>query len=329
MRTFGITAYKQPLTQLDVAEPVVGPHDVLVDVEAAGLNHLDEKVRTGEFKAILPATMPLVLGYDLAGTVLRVGSEVRGFATGDRVYARPAAGGTFAERVAVPDHELAHSPGSLSMAQAGGMPLVALTAWQVLVERGHLQAGQKVLIHAGAGAVGSLAIQLAKHLGAYVATTASGAGADLLRELGADVVIDYRTQDFEAELSGYDLVLDSLGGESLTKSLRILRPGGKVVGIAGPPDPAFARQSGLNPALRLAIAVLSSKVRRQAKKLGVTYEFLLMHASGEQLRQITTLVEGGTLRPLPVEAFPFEQTPEALAALAAGRIRGKAVVVRS
>ena len=329
MRALGITGYQQPLTQIDVPDPVVGAHDVLVDVEATGLNHLDEKMRTGEFKAILPVPMPLVLGYDVAGTVLEVGAQVRGFASGDRVYGRPAAGGTFAERIAVPEAELAHVPASLSTAEAGGLPLVALTAWQALVERGRLQAGQKVLVHAGAGAVGSLAIQLAKHLGAHVATTASGAGADLARELGADVVVDYRTQDFEAELSGYDLVLDSLGGENLMKSLRVLRPGGRAVGIAGPPEPAFARQAGLNPGVRLAIAALSSKVRRQAKKQGVTYEFLFMHASGDQLRQVSALIEDGTLRPLPVETFPVEQAADALTALAAGRIRGKAVITRA
>lgn len=329
MRALGITGYQQPLTQIDVPEPVVGAHDVLVDVEATGLNHLDEKMRTGEFKAILPVPMPLVLGYDVAGTVLEVGAQVRGFAPGDRVYGRPAAGGTFAARIAVPESEIAHVPASLSTAQAGALPLVALTAWQALVERGRLQAGQKVLVHAGAGAVGSLAIQLAKHLGAHVATTASGAGADLARELGADVVVDYRTQDFETELSGYDLVLDSLGGENLMKSLRVLRPGGRAVGIAGPPEPAFARQAGLNPGVRLAIAALSSKVRRRAKKQGVTYEFLFMHASGDQLRQVSALIEDGTLRPLPVETFPVEQAADALAALAAGRVRGKAVITRA
>lgn len=329
MRAFGITGYKQPLQEIDVPEPVVGPRDVLIDVQAAGLNHLDEKMRAGEFRAILPASMPLVLGYDVAGTVLEVGAHVRDFAPGDRVYGRPAAGGTFAERIAVPETELAHVPASLSAAQAGGLPLVALTAWQALVERGHLQPGQKVLVHAGAGAVGSVAVQLAKHLGAFVATTAGHADADLARGLGADVVVDYRTEDFESELSGYDLVLDSLGGDNLVRSLRVLRPGGKAVGIAGPPDPAFARQAGLNPALRLAIAGLSRSVRRQAEKRGVTYEFLFMHASGEQLRQVTALIEDGTLRPLPVVTFPVEDTPAALAALAAGRIRGKAVVTRA
>jgi NADPH:quinone reductase-like Zn-dependent oxidoreductase len=328
VHAFGITRYQQPLTRIEVPEPTVGPDDVLVDVEAAGLNHLDEKMRAGEFKALLPATMPLVLGYDVAGTVLRVGARVREFAPGDRVYARVGAGRTFAERVAVPQDELAPAPRTLSTAQAAGLPLVALTAWQALVERGHLQAGQKVLVQAGAGAVGSLAIQLAQHLGAHVATTASGAGLERARELGADVVIDYRSQDVEAELSGYDLVLDSLGGDTLLSSLRVLRPGGRAIGIAGPPEPAFARQAGLNPVLRLAIGALSSKVRRLARQRGVTYEFLFMHASGPQLREITALVDAGTLRPLPVESFPLDDAPAALGALAAGRVRGKAVLVR-
>ena len=201
-----------------------------------------------------------------------------------------------------------------------------MTAWQALVERGNVQPGQKVLIHAGAGGVGSIAIQLAKHLGATVATTASASNADFVRELGADTVIDYRTQDFEQLLSGYDLVLDSLGGENLEKSLRILKPGGKAIGISGPPDPAFARKAGLNPVLRLAITGLSSKIRRQAKKLGVSYEFLFMRASGDQLRQITALVDDGALRPIVGKVFDFAQTPQALQSLAKGGFRGKAVV---
>ncbi|MGN8244087.1 NADP-dependent oxidoreductase [Cellulomonas soli] len=330
MKAFGITGYKQPLTEIDVPEPTVGPHDVLVSVQAAGLNHLDEKLRVGEFKSVLPYRTPLVLGHDLAGTVLGVGAQVRGFQPGDQVYGRPRDGriGTLAERIAVDESDLAPLPAALTVDQAGGLPLVALTAWQAMVEVGGLEAGQKVLIHAGAGAVGSLAIQLAKHLGAHVATTASGDGIDLARELGADVVIDYRTQDFAAELTGYDLVLDSLGGDNLSRSLRVLARGGTAIGIAGPPEPTYARAAGLNPVLRLAISALSSKVRRQAKRLGVTYRFLFMHASGDQLRQISALLESGTLRPLPVEVFPADQAPRALDALAAGRLRGKAVITR-
>jgi alcohol dehydrogenase len=177
--------------------------------------------------------------------------------------------------------------------------------------------------------VGTIAIQLAKHLGAAVATTAGGGNADFVRELGADSVIDYRTQDFEQLLDGYDLVLDSLGGQNLEKSLRVLRPGGKAIGIAGPPDPAFAREVGLNPVLRLAIAGLSGKVRRQAKRLGVTYEFLFMRASGDQLREITALVDSGVLRPVVGRVFDFDQTVQAVQSLEKGGIRGKAVVTRA
>jgi NADPH:quinone reductase-like Zn-dependent oxidoreductase len=215
------------------------------------------------------------------------------------------------------------------MEEAGSLPLVALTAWQALVERGKVRPGQKVLIHAGAGGVGSIAIQLAAHLGASVATTASGSNAHFVRALGADTVIDYRTQDFEQLLTGYDLVLDSLGGETLEKSLRVLKPGGKAIGIAGPPEPAFAREAGLNPLLRLAVAGLSRKIRKQAKKLGVTYEFLLMRASGDQLRQITTLIDQGVVRPVVGKVVRFDQTPQALQSLSQGGIRGKAVIGNS
>lgn len=328
MRAFVVTKYKQPLEEAEVPEPVVGEHDVLVRVDAAGLNPLDEGIRAGAFKQILPYRLPLILGNDLAGTVIRVGAQVRGFKPGDEVYARPDKDriGTFAERIAVAEADLALKPASIGMEEAGSLPLVALTAWQALVERGNLQPSQKVLIHAGAGGVGSIAIQLAKHLGATVATTASGSNADFVRELGADIVIDYRTQDFEQLLDGYDLVLDSLGGENLEKSLRVLAPGGKVIGIAGPPDPGFAREIGLNPLLRLAITALSRKIRSQAKKLGVSYEFLFMHASGEQLGQIAALVDQGVLRPVVGRVFDFAETPHAMQSIARGGIRGKGVI---
>lgn len=328
MRAFVVDRYTGPIHETDVPEPTIGDRDVLVRVMAAGVNQLDEKIRAGEFKQILPYTLPLTLGHDVAGTVIRIGSKVTAFAPGDEVYGRVRDGriGTLAERIAVDESDLAIQPSSLTAVEAASLPLVALTSWQALVERGNVQAGQKVLIHAGAGGVGSIAIQLAKHLGAHVATTASAANADFVRELGADVVIDYRTQDFETELSGYDLVLDSLGGENLEKSLRVLRPGGKAIGISGPPDPAFARAAGLNPILRLAITALSRKIRALAEKLGVRYEFLLMHASGDQLRQIAQLVTDGALRPIVGKTFPFDETPQALASLAGGGIRGKVVI---
>lgn len=328
MRAFVIKEYKGPLEELDVPEPTVGEHDVLVQVQAAGLNVLDAKIRAGEFKQILPYKLPLIPGNDVAGTVIRVGAEVQGFKAGDEVYARPDQDriGTFAERIAVDEADLALKPESITMEEAGSLPLVALTAWQALVERGNVRPGQKVLIHAGAGGVGSIAIQLAKHLGATVATTASAGNLDFVRGLGADIAIDYRSQDFEQLLSDYDLVLDSLGGENLQKSLRVLRPGGKAIGISGPPDPAFAREAGLNPVLRLAITALSAGIRRRARKLGVSYEFLFMRASGDQLRKITALIDNGALRPIVGRVFPFDQTVQALQGLEKGGIRGKAVI---
>ncbi len=328
MRAFVVNQYKGPLQEADVPEPLVGAHDVLVQVQAAGLNLLDEKIRTGEFKQILRYKLPQILGNDVAGTVIGVGAKVQGFKVGDEVYARPGKDriGTFAERIAITEDDLALKPALVSIEEAASLPLVALTAWQALVERGNLQPGQRVLIHAGAGGVGTIAIQLAKHLGATIATTVSAGNVDFVRELGADVVIDYRSQDFEQLLDGYDLVLDSLGGKNLEKSLRVLRRGGKAIGIAGPPDAAFAREIGANALLRLAMTALSSRVRRQARRLGVKYEFLFMRASGRQLRQITALVDSGVLRPVVGRVFDFNQTAQAVQLLEKGGIRGKSVI---
>ncbi|WP_309073780.1 NADP-dependent oxidoreductase [Paenarthrobacter sp.] len=328
MKAFVLTQYKKPLQQIDVPEPELGDRDVLVDVKAAGLNQLDEKIRLGEFKQILPYKLPQVLGHDVAGVVLQVGAKVRSFKPGDEVFARPGNDGigTFAERIAVAEEDLAIKPATISMDEAGSLPLVALTAWQALVERGSVRPGQKVLIHAGAGGVGSIAIQLAKYLGATVATTVSAGNKDFARDLGADVVIDYRTEDFAESLHDYDLVLDSLGGENLERSLTVLKPGGKVIGIAGPPDAAFARQLGANALLRGVMTLFSSGVRRKAKRLGVTYEFLFMQASGKQLREIAGLIDAGDIKPVVGRVVPFDQTSEVLAALEKGGVRGKTVV---
>jgi alcohol dehydrogenase len=331
MRAFVVNKYKGPLQEADVPEPAVGERDVLVQVRAAGLNMLDEKIRSGAFKSFLRYELPQVMGNDVAGIVVGVGAEVARFAVDDQVYARPDKDriGTFAERIAVAEADLALKPATVTFEEAASLPLVALTAWQALVEKGNVRPGQRVLIHAGAGGVGTVAIQLAKYLGATVATTVSAGNVDFVRELGVDIVVDYRNQDFEKLLDGYDLVLDSLGGTNLEKSLRVLRPGGKAIGIAGPPDPAFATEAGMNPVLRLVIAALSRKIRGQAKKLGVTYEFLFMRASGDQLRQITALVDSGLLRPVVGHVFDFDQTVEAVQSLGKGGIRGKAVITRA
>ena len=329
MRAFVIDAYKKPVHEAAIPEPVVGDTDVLIQVAAVGLNILDEKVRAGEFTAFLPYPTPLVLGHDVAGTVIGIGTAVHSFAVGDTVFARVRDHriGTLTERIAADEADVALSPASVTLIEAASLPLVALTAWQALIDKGGASAGQRVLIHAGAGGVGSIAIQLAKHLGAFVATTTSGKNVDFVRSLGADLVIDYQTQNFGDELTGYDFVLDSLGGENLATSLRVLRPGGKAIGIAGPPTPEFAREIGMNPLLRLGVGAISRSIRAQAKKLDVSYEFLFMWANGAQLRQIADLVDAGTIRPIVGATYSFDHTPEALAALHVGGIRGKSVVI--
>ena len=328
MKAYLVSKYKSPMQVGEVAEPVIGDRDVLVDIHAAGVNMLDAKIRDGEFKLFLPYQAPFILGHDLAGVVARVGSAVTRFTVGDEVYARPRDGriGSFAERIAVDQDDLAIMPSNLSMTEAASVPLVALTAWQALVERANLQPGQRVLIHAGSGGVGAYAIQLAKHLGASVTTTTGTSNVGWVRDLGADVVIDYRTQDFETVAHDYDLVLDSQGGDTLAKSLRVLKPGGTVIGIAGPPDPDFARQQGLRLPLRLAMTLLSLKTRRAAHRRRVRYSFLFMRASGAQLDEITKLIETNVLRPIIDRAYPFDEAPQALAHIEGGRTKGKVVI---
>ena len=231
MKAFVVEQYgKDGLRAAEVPEPEVGDGDVLVKVSAASVNPLDKMVRNGEFKQLLKYRTPFVLGHDVAGVVTRVGSAVRDFQVADEVYARPRdlRIGTFAEYIAIDQDDVAPKPDSLTLHEAAAVPLVALAAWQALVDRAHLKPGQKVLIHAGSGGLGSTVIQLAKHLGATVATTASGKNAELVRSLGADVVVDYKKENFADVLSGYDVVLDSLGGENLQKSLTVLKPGGQA-----------------------------------------------------------------------------------------------------
>src|SRR3954453_15626703 len=328
MKAYLVKKYKRPIEAGEAPEPMVGGHDVLVDVHAAGLNLLDAKVRDGEFKVFLPYKAPFVLGHDLAGVVAGVGGRVTRFGVGDEVYARPRDGqiGTFAERIAVHQDDLAPKPPALSMAEAASVPLVALTAWQALVEKANLQRGQKVLIHAGSGGVGTYAIQLAKHLGATVATTTGPSNVDWVRGLGADVVIDYRTQDFETNVEGYVVVLDTQGGDTLAKSLRVLKPGGIAIGIAGPPDPDFARRQGLRLPLRVVMALLSFKTRRAARRQGVRYSFLFMRASGAQLDEITKLIDSGRLHAIVDQTYPFDEAPQALAHVEGGRTKGKVVI---
>lgn len=312
----------------DLPEPDLGDDDVLVKVHAAGVNVLDSKIRNGEFKRLLRYRLPLVLGNDVAGVVVRAGANVRRFKPGDEVYARPPAEriGAFADMIAMDEKAVAHKPKAISMEEAASLPLVALTAWQVLVERAKLEKGQKVLIHAGSGGVGTVAIQLAKHLGAFVATTTSAGNVEWVKRLGADVVVDYGKEDFEQVLRGYDVVLNSLGADVLEKSLRVLKPGGKLISISGPPDPDFAQEIGAPWFIRQVMRLLSHGIRKKAKRHGVSYSFLFMKASGDQLRALGSLVDAGVITPVIDRIFPFASTNEAMAYVDKGRAKGKVVV---
>ena len=330
MKAFILDSYggHKQLRLGEMPEPELRDGDVLVQVSAASVNPLDSKIRNGDFKSILPYRLPLILGNDVAGVVVRVGPKVRGFKPGDEVYARPDKNriGTFAERIALDEADVALKPKNITMEEAASIPLVGLTAWQALVEIGKLKKGRKVLIHAGSGGVGTFAIQLAKHLGATVATTVSTAKVELVKGLGADVVIDYKRDDFEKILSGYDVVLNSLGKDTLEKSLGVLKPGGRLISISGPPDVAFARQNGSNWFLQQLMRLLSFSIRRKARRHRIDYSFLFMRADGEQLAKITVLIEGGRIRPVIDRVFPFEETNEALAYVETGRSKGKVVV---
>ncbi|MCC7111955.1 MAG: NADP-dependent oxidoreductase [Deltaproteobacteria bacterium] len=330
MKAFMLDRYgsKVALRSGEVGDPELRDDDVLVRVHAASVNVLDSKIRSGELKLILPHRLPLVLGHDLAGVIERAGAAVKHFRPGDEVFARPAdlRVGTFAERIAVQEGDLAKKPKCLTMVEAAALPLVGLTAWQALVEVGQLKEGQKVFIQAGSGGVGTFAIQLAKHLGASVATTTSSANVELVRALGADVVVDYKKEDFEARLRDYDLVLHSQDKKALDKSLRVLRAGGRLVSISGPPDPDFATAIGAPWFVRLFTRIVSAGPRRTARSLGTTFSFLWMKPNGDQLGKIAALVDDGRLRPVLDRVFPFEATEEALRYVETGRAKGKVVI---
>jgi len=330
MKAFVVTHYgPDGLSAAEIPTPTVGPHDVLVDVRAASINPLDKMTRNGEFKQLIKRKRPFVLGHDVAGVISEVGADVRDFKVGDEIYARPRDKriGTFAETIAIDADDIALKPTSLSFEEAAVVPLVALAAWQVLVDVSNVQRGQKVLVHAGAGGLGSTVIQVAKHLGAYVATTAHTKDVDNVKALGADEIIDFTTTDFADVLSGYDVVLDSLGAASLEKSLTVLKPGGLAISVVGPPDPAFAAQLG-QPMLKPVMAALSRKVRSRARKLGVRYSFFFMKADGAQLEKLAALYDDGTLRPVLDRTFDFDETLDAMAYVEQGRASGKIVVTR-
>jgi alcohol dehydrogenase len=332
MRALTLTRYGgADATELrdGVPAPSVGADQVLVKVRAAGLNPVDFKIREGQLKVIRRYPLPAVMGNEIAGVVESVGSRVARFAVGDRVYARldKDTMGGLAEWAAVHEDHLAKMPASLTFEEAAAVPLAALTALQALRDELRLQRGQRVFISGGAGGVGTFAIQIARHLGAAVATTASPRGEALVRRLGADVVIDYTRDRFEDVLRDYDAGFDLLGGDDLARTFAVIKRGGAVVSIAGMPEPETARRDlGRGGALAALFWLASFGTRRAAARHGVRYRYLFMHASGADLETIAALIDAKKIEVVVDKVFPFAEAREALAYLEQGRAKGKVVV---
>ncbi len=312
----------------DVPRPTLKPDELLVEVHAVGLNPIDNMIPTGMFKPVLKFQLPATMGSDLAGVVKEVGSRVTRFKPGDAVFASlfDLGTGSLAEFAVVPENMAAPKPENLGFVQAASVPMVGLTSWQALRERANIQKGQKVFIPAGSGGIGTFAIQLAKHFGAKVGTTTSTGNVPLVSGLGADEVIDYKKQQFEKVLRGYDVVLGTLRGDEIEKSIDILKPGSKIVSLIGPLDAAFASARRLNFVLKFVFGLMSRKIMRLAGKRDIAYSFLFVRPDGAQLAEIGKLLASERIRPVIDNVFPFGQAKEALDYLAEGRARGKVVV---
>ncbi|MEQ1576172.1 MAG: NADP-dependent oxidoreductase [Hyphomicrobium sp.] len=326
--TFSRYGKRDNIAFAETLRPVPKPDEILVQVHAVGLNPIDYMIPKGTFKPILKFKLPATLGSDLAGVVVEIGNRVTRFKPGDAVFANifDLGSGALAEFAVVPETYAALKPANLDFVQAASIPMVGLTSWQALKERANLKPGQKVFIPAGSGGIGTFAIQLAKHLGAKVGTTTSTANLDLVRNLGADEVVDYKKQEFEEVLRDYDAVLGTVRGDALEKSLRVLKPNSTIVSLVGPPDAAFARARGMNFLMVAVFGLLSGRIIRRAKKGGAIYSFLFAHPDGSQLAEIGELLKAGRIRPVIDKIFPFEQAKEALAYLEQGRAKGKVVV---
>lgn len=310
-----------------VAEPAVGPRDVLIEARAASVNPVDFKLRSGMLRMVRKFSFPLVLGFDVSGVVTRIGPAVTRFRPGDQVFAsldgRP---GTFAEFVAADESVVAIKPQTLSHMQSAAIPLVGLTSWQALTEQANVTSGSKVLIHAGAGGIGTVAIQLARHLGAHVATTTSTKNIELVTSLGANLVVDYTRQDFTKVISDYDVVFETLGGDVEMRSFAVLRRGGTLVSIASLPDVAWARANGLNPILTAGLGVMTLRRTLAARRHGVTFRFLFKRSDGAQLAMLAALADQGRLDPVIDQIYPLDRAREALAHVESGHAHGKVII---
>ncbi|ADF40445.1 NADP-dependent oxidoreductase [Priestia megaterium] len=329
MRAMVIDRYgKVPMHLAEMPTPEIGEYEVLAEIHAASINPIDFKIRDGKVKLLVKYKMPLILGNDFSGVVAKVGAKVTRFKAGDEIYARPRKSkiGTFAEYIAIHEDDIALKPKNLNFEEAASIPLVGLTSYQALTDILQLKKGQRILIQAGAGGVGTFAIQLAKLMGATVATTASEAGANLVKSLGADEIINYKTEKFEEILKNYDAVFDTLGGEILEKSFGIIKDGGKLVSVSGLPNARFGKEYGSGFFKTLLFSAASHKLTGLEKKHNVQYTFLFMKPSGEQLRIIANFIETGKIKPIIDKVFSFKDAQKAMEYAESGRAKGKIIL---
>lgn len=319
---------KVPMRMTEVPTPEINEYEVLAEIHAASINPIDFKIRDGKVKMLLKYEMPLILGNDFSGVIVKTGAKVTRFKVGDEIYARPRKNkiGTFAEYIAIHEDDVALKPKNLSFEEAASIPLVGLTSYQALHDIIHLQKGQKILIHAGSGGVGTFAIQLAKIMGATVATTASEAGANLVNSLGADEIINYKKEKFEDILKNYDAVFDTIGGTTLEKSFDIIKSGGNIVSVSGMPNARFGKEFGSGFFKTLLFSLASKKLTALEKKHSAQYSFLFMKPSGDQLRIIANYIESGKIKPIIDRVFPFEDAQKAMEYSESGRAKGKIIV---
>ncbi|SCC42834.1 NADP-dependent oxidoreductase [Bacillus mycoides] len=319
---------KVPMRMAEVPTPETNEYEVLAEIHAASINPIDFKIRDGKVKMLLKYEMPLILGNDFSGVIVKVGSKVTRFKVGDEIYARPRKNkiGTFAEYISIHEDNIALKPKNLTFEEAAAIPLVGLTSYQALHDIMHLQKGQKILIHAGSGGVGTFAIQLAKIMGATVTTTASEAGANLVKSLGADEIINYKTENFEDILINYDAVFDTIGGTTLEKSFNIIKSGGNIVSVSGMPNARFGKEFGSGFFKTLLFSLASKKLTALEKKHNAQYSFLFMKPSGDQLRIIANYIEAGQIKPIIDRIFPFEDAQKAMEYSESGRAKGKIIV---
>ena len=330
MKGMAIRKYgkNSPLEEMEFPIPTVFDEDVLIEIHAASVNPIDFKNRNGVVKLLYTCPMPFIMGNHCAGIVTKIGAKVTEFKVGDRVYSRAPRGrsGTFAEYIAINQSYVSRMPQGLSFVEASSIPLVGLTAYQALHDTLQLKEGQKVLIHAGAGGLGTFAIQLAKSMGLYVATTASEKGYELVKALGADEIINYKMEAFEQQLQDYDAVLDTLGGDNLIKSFKVVKKGGKVLSVSGVPDRRIAVKFGLGLVPTVLLTLASSYITATSYYYGVDYEFLFMEANGQELHCITDLIEQGKIKPVIDRTFALSEGQQALDYVESGHAKGKVVI---